>query len=245
MTRTPPPFPAPAAQFERHFRWRWWAIVGFLGLMLGLAAMALASILVPPRILGGVPDDDDARAAWALMPPAMDVGLLELRFDSELGVSSTPSGRVHPDQLRRAERAESLLVAALRRHPDDPRLHAAIGHLDLVRQSPHHAEQRYLAAVDLAPHHDEARLGLGVTLARLAALEADPIERRRLELRAIAQLAAVRDQAPVRLDAVYDRAVLLAQVGRAEEARKWAALYLASDSSSAWAAQLRERVPGS
>jgi hypothetical protein len=243
VSQTQLPFPEPAAEFERQFRWRWWAIIGFLGLMLVLTAMAIASIVVPPRILTGVPDDPDARAAWALMPPAMDAGLLELRFDSELGVTSTPDGRVHPDQVRRAERAESLLIVALRRHPGDPRLHAAIGHLDLVRQSPHHAERRYTTAVDLAPHHDEARLGLGVTLARLAALEPDPIERRRLELRAIAQLAAVRAAAAVRLDAIYDQAVLLAQVGRRDEARHCAAVYLASDPASAWAAQLREKVP--
>jgi tetratricopeptide (TPR) repeat protein len=244
MTQTQLPFPEPAAEFERTFRWRWWAMLGFLGLMLILTAMAIASIVVQPRILTGVPDDPDARAAWALIPPAMDAGLLELRFDSSLGVTSTPDGRVHPDQVRRAERAEALLLAALKRHPDDPRIHSALGHLDLVRQRPHHAERRYSAALDLAQHHDEARLGLGVTLARLAELEADPIERRRLQLRAIAQLAAVRESAPVRLDAVFDRAVLLVEVGRKDEARRWAAVYLASDPASAWAAQLRAQVPG-
>src|SRR6185436_16698024 len=103
------------------------------------------------------------------------------------GVRSRPEGRVLGEHLRRAERAESLLILALRRHPDDPRLHAAIGHLDLVRQRTNHAEQRYLAAIDLAPHHDEARLGLGVTLARRAELEPDPFRERRLQLRAIAQ----------------------------------------------------------
>jgi hypothetical protein len=245
MNQTQLPLPEPAAEFERHFRWRWWAMVVFLGLMVGLAVMAIASIVVRPRILTGVPDDPDARAAWALISPPVDAGLLELRFDSSLGVVSTPDGRVHPEQVHRAQRAESLLIVALRRHPDDPRLHSALGHLDLVRQRPHHAARNYTAAVDLAPHHDEARLGLGVTLARLAELEPDPIERRRLQLRAIAQFAAVRPAAAVRLDAEYDRAVLLAQVGRREEARHWAQIYLASDPSSAWAERLRATVPGS
>jgi len=244
MTQTQLSFPEPGAEFERQFRWRWWAVVGFLGLMLILTVMAIASIVVQPRILTGIPDDPDARAAWALMAPAMDAGLLDLRFDSSLGVTSIPGGGVHAEQLRRADHAEALLQAALRRHRDDPRLYSAIGHLDLVRQRPHHAIAQYSAAIDLAPHHDEARLGMGVTLARLAALEPDPIERRRLQLRAIAQLAAVRESAAVRLDAVYDRALLLAEVGRRDEARHWATIYLARDPTSAWAARLRAAVPG-
>jgi len=237
----PPPSPLaePAAEFERTFRWRWLAMVGFLGLMLGLAAVALASLLIPPRTLEGVPDDRDARAAWAVAAPRIEAGLLELRFETSLGVASTPEGGVRAEDLRRAERAESLLIEALGRLPGDPRLHSAIGHLDLARQRPNHAARRYLAALDLAPHHDEARLGLGVTLARLAALEPDPIRARRLELRAIAQFAAVRESSKERAAADYGRAVLLADVGRVEEARKAAAEYLARDATSAWAERVR------
>jgi hypothetical protein len=82
-----------------------------------------------------------------------------------------------------------------------------------------------------------------VTLARLAALEADPIVRRRLQLRAIAQFAAVREHAVEQLDARFDRAVLLAEVGRMDDARRWAALYLAADPSSEWSELLRRQVP--
>lgn len=242
MTQTQLPLAEPAAEFERHFKWRWLAMVGFIGLMLGLAVVALASLLVPPRILGGVPDDDDARAAWAVVAPGMNAGLLELRLESELGVATHALEGARPGDMARAERAEGLLMRALRRHGDDPRLHTAIGHLDLVRQRPNHARLRYQAAVDLAPHHDEARLGLGVTLARLASLEPDPIRRRRLQLRAIAQLAAVRLSAPVRASADYDRAMLLAEVGREGEARRAAAEYLATDPVSEWARRLRDRV---
>jgi len=239
------PLAEPAAEFERHFRWRWLALVGFLGLMLGLAAVALASLLVPPRTRGGVPDDPDARAAWALASPGIEAGLLDLRLETSLGVASTPAGRVRPEHLRRAERAEALLIRSLARRPDDPRLHSAIGHLDLARQRPNHAARRYLAAIDLAPHHDEARLGLGVTLARLATLEPDPFKARRLELRAIAQLAAVRKSAGERLAADYDRATLLADVGRKAEAERVAAEYLARDGTSPWAERLRELLSGS
>jgi tetratricopeptide (TPR) repeat protein len=242
MTRAPAPLPPlaePAAEFERHFQWRWWAMVGFLGLMLGLAAVALASLLVPPRILQGIPDDPDARAAWAVVGSELDAGLLELRFRSELGVVTRPEGRVWPEHLRRAERAETLLKAALRRQPGDPRLHTAIGHLDLVRQRPRHAERAYRAAIDLAPHHDEARLGLGVALARRAALEADPIRQRRLQLEAIAQFAAVRENSAVELEARYNRAALLTAVGRRGEARRWSAAYLAAAPDGPWAERLR------
>lgn len=244
MAHTPAPLPPliEPAEFERRFQWRWWAVVAFLGLMLGLAAVALGSLLIPPRILRGVPDDDDARAAWALVRPELGARLLELRFDTEIGVVATPDGALREDQLVRAARAESLLVCALRRHPDDPRIHSAIGHLDLARQRPRHAVRSYQAALDLAPHHDEARLGLGVGLARLAAVETDPIRQRRLELKAIAQFAAVRRTSAVRLDAFYDRAALLVEVGRRTEARAWADAYFAGDPSGAWADRLRRRV---
>jgi tetratricopeptide (TPR) repeat protein len=239
----PPPLAEPAAEFERHFHWRWWSVVGFLGLMLGLAAVAIATLVVPPRGWRGVPDDPDARAAWNLIAPGLDAGLFDLRLDSELGVYTRPGSRVLPERLRRAERADSLLRSALRRSPADPRLITAIGHLDLVRQRPVHAMRRYQAALDLAPHHDEARLGLGLALARLAEVNADPLDQRRLQLQAIAQLAMVRSQAAVRPAAVFDRAMLLADVGRTREARRWAAVYLAMDPASDWAARLRARLP--
>lgn len=238
----PSPLAEPAAEFERHFRWRWLAMVGFLGFMVALLVVAIASLVVPPRTLAGVPDDPDARAAWALAAPGIEAGLLDQRFDTALGVGARLDGRVVVADMRRAERAESLLLLALRRHPDDPRLHSAIGHLDLARQKPNHAASRYLAALDLAPHHDEARLGLGVTLARLAALEPDPFESRRLQLRAIAQLAAVREHARERLDADYDRALLLDAAGRGPEARRVAAAYLSRDPTGPWADRLRGRL---
>jgi len=244
MSTAPSPLAEPAAEFERHFRWRWLAMVGFLGLMLGLAAVALASLLIPPRVLDGVPDDPDARAAWATVAPGVEAGLLDLRLDGSIGVTSRLGGGVRAADLRRAERAESLLLVALRRNPGDPRIHTAIGQLDLVRQRPNHAARSFQSAIDLAAHHDEARLGLGVTLARLATLDPDPFRERRLELRAIAQFAAVRKTSAVRRDADYDRALLLAEVGRTAEAKKIAAEYFTYDLGSPWAARLEARLAG-
>ena len=244
MTIAPSPLAEPAAEFERHFRWRWLAMVVFLGFMFALLVVAIASLVVTPRVIDGVPADADAREAWAIVAPGVHAGLLDLRLDASIGVSSTPSGGLRAEDLRRAEAAEPLLLAALRRHRDDPRITTALGHLDLVRQRPAHAAKAYFRALDLAPHHDEARLGLGVALARLAALEPDPIRRRRLELRAIAQWAAVRESAPVRLDADWNRARLLAEVGRTKEADRVAARYLARDGASPWAERLRAEIAG-
>jgi tetratricopeptide (TPR) repeat protein len=239
---TPPPLIEPAVEFERRFQWRWWAMVAFLGLMLALAAVALASLLIPPRTLTGVPDDADARAAWALVRPGLGAGLTDLRFDTEIGVVASPDRATRADDLARAARAESLLECAARRRPDDPRLLSAIGHLQIARQMLQHAARTYQSALDLAPHHDEARLGLGVALSRLASVEADPLRQRRLQLQAIAQFAAVRPRSAVRLDAFYDRAALLADVGRRREARHWAEAYLAEAPADPWAERLRRRA---
>ena len=244
MTVAHSPLAEPAAEFERQFRWRWLAMVVFLGLMVGLLVVAVASLVVTPRVIDGVPADADAREAWAIVAPGVHAGLLELRLDGSIGVTSLPGAGLRAEDLRRAEAAEPLLLAALRRHRDDPRLSTALGHLDLVRQRPAHAAREYFMALDLAPHHDEARLGLGVALARLAALDPDPIRRRRLQLRAIAQLAAVRKTSRVRLDAEWNRAWLLAEVGRTAEARQVAAGYLEVDGTSPWADRLRAEIAG-
>ena len=78
--------------------------------------------------------------------PGLDAGLLELRLDSEIGVASRPTGHLVAADLARAERAETLLLRSLRRRPMDPRLHTAVGHLDLARQRPRHAERAYRMA---------------------------------------------------------------------------------------------------
>ncbi len=47
---------------------------------------------------------------------------------------------------------------------------------------------------------------------------------------------------PPWLAALYDRAVLLEQVGRGDEARRWAREYLGQDGGSAWAERLRREL---
>ena len=74
----------------------------------------------------------------------------------------------------------------------------------------------------------------------------NPLERRGARLKALGQFAEVRDGQPGARAALYDRAWLLAEVGRHDEARANAALYFARDSTSAaaraLAAQLAEHA---
>ena len=73
---------------------------------------------------------------------------------------------------------------------------------------------------------------------REAEAESDVNRARALELQAIAQFAAVREGEEPWLAALYDRALLLDQVGRSAEARRWARVYLARDPGGPWAGKL-------
>ena len=77
-----------------------------------------------------------------------------------------------------------------------------------------------------------------------ARTEGDPRRGRALTLEAIAQLAAVDEDDPFYLPALYDRVMLLEQVERTQEARKWAARYVALEPASPWSAALRRQFPG-
>jgi len=122
---------------------------------------------------------------------------------------------------------------------------AALGALALARHDYTAAATRYREACERAPHYGEGRLGWGVALALDASRTADPWQRRALTLRAIAQFAAVDASLPEYPHALYDRARLLAEVGRATEARTMADRYLALDPSGPWAERLRSELGGS
>ena len=238
----PPAAPLPVAEWERKLRWRFAPLLIFLGMMIGLAAAAAISLLVPRRTLTGVPPDPDAQAAFALMrgrtPPRMG----GLRFGSELTGGTGAAGAQAAPAV--ADQAAVLLARAAGRHPLDARLPAALAHLDLSRRRFEHAERGYRHALVLAPQYGEARLGLGVALALHAERDADPLEQRALRLQAIAQFAAVGAGDPVHAPALYDRAVLLARVGRHAEAEQRASEYLRAYGGDAWGDSLRLRLGG-
>jgi hypothetical protein len=77
-----------------------------------------------------------------------------------------------------------------------------------------------------------------VALALDAQRTGDPWLRRALTLRAIAQFAAVDPTEPEYPHALYDRALLLLEVGRGLEANDLARQYHVLDPSSEWAQRL-------
>jgi tetratricopeptide (TPR) repeat protein len=210
-------------------------------MMVGLGVAAAVSLLRPRDVITGISDDADARSAYALIRAQPSPGTGALRFHSELTGEAEPGGPQPAPTAASAARA--LLERAEARHLLDPRLPAALGHLDVARHRYEHAERSYHRALMIAPHYGEARLGLGVAYALHAERETNPLEQRSLRLQAIAQFAAVPAKDPVREPALYDRALLLAEVGRSEEAARRAREYLRDYGGGAWAESLRARVP--
>jgi hypothetical protein len=165
-----------------------------------------------------------------------------LRFCSALAGEAPPGAIFGADEARLAGRAALLLERAHTRHRGDPRLDVALAHLDLARQRYALAERRYRAVTDRGVDSPEARLGLGVTLALQAATETDPLRARALRLEAIAQLVAVDPRDPAYGPALYDRALLLATIGRHAAALRAMHEYATCDSVSPWAERLRRAL---
>jgi tetratricopeptide (TPR) repeat protein len=233
---------APAADLERRIRWPLVAVGIFLAMLLGLLAMAIVTLLSPATPIAGLPDDPDARAARELVRGLTPVSGDALRFESALLAADSVARPVTAADAGRIAEATALIEGARARRPRDPRVGICLAHLDLARRRYPKAEAGYRAALYFGAHAPEAHLGLGVTLALEAEVESEALRSRALELQAIAQFAAVRPRDGPWLAALYDRAVLLGQVGRGEEARRWAAEYLRLDPASAWAQRLRREL---
>jgi hypothetical protein len=232
MTNAPSSPDAPAAR----------SISGavFLAVIATLLAIAAGSLFLPTASVEGVPNDPSARAARDLMwrrlvPPAGG-----LRFASAFTGEAIEPGVPRPGESALLDRAAELLWRSVRAHPLEPRSLAALGHVELARRRPERAARYYRRAIDLRAHCSEARLGLGVALALEADRTADALERRALELAALAQFTAVDSRSARWLDAQFDRVILLRRVGRRAEADLAARAYFARDTASAWAARLRE-----
>jgi tetratricopeptide (TPR) repeat protein len=221
------------------------ALVSFVLIVGALLTVALIGRFQRPVPVTGLPGDAAVRAAIAALGSGLPVTTGDLRFESSLGRRDSGVTRVRDlgNDPGRIEAAEHHLLEALRRSPGDPRLEGWLGHLDLARHRYERAERHYRAAAWKAPHYGEAHLGLGVTLAMRARTEGDPRRGRALTLEAIAQFAAVDENDPLYLPALYDRVLLLAEVERVAEARKWAARYLERDPGSPWSAALERRFP--
>jgi tetratricopeptide (TPR) repeat protein len=231
---------APIAELERRLQWRVSPLVAFLVILIGLGAVATASLITKPATLSGLPDDPDSHMAVQLTRGRLLPQSGELRFRSTLTGEGAIGGASMSLDPARASKAEEMVTRARLHHTRDPRVVAALASLDLVRGHYENAERRYRAVLERNPSYGEARLGLGTTLALRARTEGNPLRERALQLRAIAQFAAVPASDPGHDAALYDRAILLGKVGRHAEATRVARTYLERDPRSQWAARLRE-----
>jgi hypothetical protein len=207
-----------------------------------LLAIAIASNFVPTRDVEGLPPDPSARAARDLLYGRVAPAAGDLRFSSVFfgdSAGAQPSGAVDPGVLARAR---VLLDRAREAHPFEPRVVAALGHLELAGRRLARAEALYRDAIDLRSHCTEARLGLGVALSVEADGTGDLFARRALQLRALAQFLAIGPGSERAREALYDRALLEERVGRHRDALESAREFLALEPSSAWADRLRRSL---
>jgi tetratricopeptide (TPR) repeat protein len=235
MVATPP-----VAEIERRIKWPALPALVFLGLMMGLLMVAALATWLRPDHPQGLPADAALLAATGLPDASLGVLAPELRFRAAALGGDAQSHANDAVALARASAAERSLAHWARRHPNEPRVRAALGALALVRHDYAAAATRYREACERAPHYGEGRLGWGMALALDATRTSDPWLRRALTLRAIAQFAAVDPTDSAYPHALYDRAHLLAEVGRTSEARALASLYVGLEPTDPWAVRLRQ-----
>ncbi len=235
----PTPPPDAVAEIERHMQWPVLAILAFLGFMAAFLALALFSLRPLPPPLTGLPDDPDARAAAVLLAGRVQVATGGLRLHA--AVLGGEAGALEPAPADTAllDAAARRLALARVRRKNDPRLSAALGAVALARGRLAEAERLYLPVTTHTRNYGEVHLGYAVALALRAEHGVDELHARTLRLQAIAQCAAVRSDDPAYPAAEHDRAVLLARVGREEDARLHARRYLERVPSGEWSDRLR------
>ena len=182
------------------------------------------------------------RAATGLPDRSLAVMTNGLRFTAAAFGGPPAVGANDAATLQRARESEQALERWVRAHPREPRARAALGALALVRHDYGTAETHFREACERAPHYGEGRLGWGVALALEAERTSDSWVRRALMLRAIAQFANVDSTEPEYRFALYNRAWLLSEVGRAVEARALAERFVALEPAGPWSERLRGAV---
>jgi tetratricopeptide (TPR) repeat protein len=232
----------PVAEIERRIRWPALPALVFLGLMAGLLLVAALATWLRPDRPRGLPDDAELLAAVHLPDASLGVLAPGLRFRAA-ALGGDAAGHANDAAvLARVSDAERTLGRWARRHPGEPRVRAALGALALMRHDYSTAASYYREACERAPHYSEGRLGWGIALALDANRTRDPWLRRALMLRAIAQFAAVDPTEPEYPHALYNRARLLAEVGRTSEARTMAERYLTIEPTGPWVDRLRLEI---
>lgn len=233
---TPSPLPTSSPQ-----RWRALPAVLFATNLLLLLTAGIVSITMQPRRPSGLPDDAAARVVRDIVGRRIAVATGTLRWQAAV-LGGAPVANHSPDaaMLKSVREARSSLEQVAKRHPRDPRAQAAIAALQLAVHDHVGAAHRYRAACERAPHYGEGRLGLGVALALLADRTPEIWQARQLRLEAIAQFAAVDAVDSLYTDALHDRALLLAEVGRTQEAARFARELLSRETSGVGHERMRE-----
>jgi tetratricopeptide (TPR) repeat protein len=225
--------------FERRFNWPATSTLAFIGILVLLLTLGLWPRIGGYPMAAGLPPEPGIVAAAERLHGQVSFPTDGLRFQSSLYGAVAMTGSSSTEMTRRIADAERALASAGPRMRRDARWQIARAAIDLARHDFRAAEAHYQRALARSERCSEARLGLGVTLAGAAVVDRSPLMSRRLMLRAIAQFAAVPADRPEYDAALYDRAVLLDRVGRADEAAEIASLYLERDATSVWAERIR------
>lgn len=239
---TAPPGTTP--QLPAALRWSVGPTLVFIAMLATLLTLGLWARWAPISRPGGMPDDPDVAAARELLggelPMASRGLVLVTAFAGESRVTAPESLPFAP-----LTAAHARLLTAARRHPRDPRLAATLTHLELACLRLEKAERDYRGLLEREPHDGETRLGLGIALAMRAdwaGAGAATEPGRALVLQALAQFTNVDRDDPAHWAAVYDRAVLLAVVGRGNEVSGVLAHALAEGPPAGWSDRYRRFI---
>lgn len=244
MSALPPSLPQAVPEIERRMRWRLLPTIVFIALLVLLLVISLVALFTRPEHPSGLPEHPAVAQARGLVAQGVRVNTGELRYRAALLGGDTNDRAPAADAPARLAEARRLLQRAERSGAlrGDARMAASIGALWLAEHGYRRAEGEFRRAVEKSPHYGEGRLGLGVALALRADLTNELWQSRALRLQAAAQFAAVDARDEAYPHAMYDRALMLARVGRPREAARCAWAYFRMDSTSAWALALRREV---
>jgi len=231
--------PPPVVELERRLRWPALPTLLFLSFLVALLTLAGVSLWMRPSHPSGLPDDATLLVSAGLPDASLGVLTGEFRFEAAVFAGAPPAASNDAAALARIAAVEHDLAHWARRHPGEPRVRAALGALALARHDYPAAAAHYREACERSPHYGEGRLGWGVALGLEAERTSEPWQRRALMLQAIAQFAAVDEAAAEHRAALYNRARLLAEVGRRTEALSFARRYLRLEPTGPWADRLR------
>lgn len=205
-------------------------------------AGAFAVFLIAAVILGiyltrrGTPDDlAELRSLYQQSRPTQS------RI-SGFGYAPLTELRGAPDarDQQRLRRIQNNLIEATEKSPN-AQTHHALGIFYLTQQKQHDAIQQFEAALKFNPNDARIHNDLGSAHFELAKSGA---REKKLEAlaRSLEEFTRATQLDPNLLEALFNRSLVLEEMGLAHQARESWTLYLQKDSSSAWADEARKRL---